>query len=379
MPREAIVASNPFVALHPGRSPAPPRYGGGGPFPEAGPARLTRFLEMSLDNYYATVSEMVSLGQFEHIGHATVRIEGASAWGVWLRVDHWPTALGRHPRLRCGVLYHVANRTLSFHGVADAVQFLLPLFESWTYASLPQLPSVRSNRVLPVPPLDDPRVPDSRVLGGGPSNFPVSPSSETTSLRALVHQLIDLCRGNQREIARLQDEVSQMRTQLASRPHAPPPVPQAPPPVPAPPVLPPRPHLLPWVGTVLFFAATLGVPTQSPRLAQFGSVKHTARALGATYTGLRLARVASVACVVATPLSPGLVPAASAPCIAPACDARFIAGVSQCVPRQIVPLLRAPLALSALVRRIVLTHNVLEVVKILHIILGHLDLHVRTR
>ena len=140
----------------------------------------------------------------------------------------------------------------------------------------------------------------------------------------------------------------------------------------------PRPHLLPWVGTVLFFAATLGVPTQSPRLAQFGSVKYTARALGATYTGPRLARVTSVACVVATPLSPGLVPAASAPCIAPACDARFIAGASQCVPRQIVPFLRALLALSALVRRIVLTHNVLEVVKILHIILGHLDLHVRT-
>ena len=54
--------------------------------------------------------------------------------GVWLRVDHWPTALGRHPRLRCGVLHHVANRTLSFHGIViDAVQFLLPLFESWTF------------------------------------------------------------------------------------------------------------------------------------------------------------------------------------------------------------------------------------------------------
>ena len=56
--------------------------------------------------------------------------EGASAWGVWLRVDNWPTAVGKHPRLRCGVLYHVANRTLSFHGVGwDAVQFLVPLFE----------------------------------------------------------------------------------------------------------------------------------------------------------------------------------------------------------------------------------------------------------
>ena len=39
-----------------------------------------------------------------------------------------------------GVLYHVANRTLSFHGIArDAVQFLLPLFEDWTYSSLPSV------------------------------------------------------------------------------------------------------------------------------------------------------------------------------------------------------------------------------------------------
>ena len=239
VPREAIVASNPFVALPPERSAAPsihpcpsggpssaaplsrPCPGGGGPFPDAGPARLTRFLEMSLDNYYATVSEMVSLGRFEHIGHATVRVEGASAWGVWLRVDHWPTSLGRHPRLRCGVLYHVANRTLSFHGVADAVQFLLPLFESWTYSSLPQLPSIRADRVSPVVPLDDPRVPDSRVPGGGPSS-PVAPY-EISSLRSLVHQLVDLCHGNQREIVRLRDEVSQLRSQLACRPQPSPP------------------------------------------------------------------------------------------------------------------------------------------------------------
>ncbi len=43
--------------------------------------------------------------------------------GVWLCVDQWPTAPGRHPRLRCCVLHHVAN--LPFHGTArDAVQFL---------------------------------------------------------------------------------------------------------------------------------------------------------------------------------------------------------------------------------------------------------------
>ena len=68
--------------------------------------------------------------------------------GVWLRVDHWPSALGRHPRLRCGALFHVANRTLSYHGIgSDAVQFRLPLFESWTYSSLPQLPILRARPI----------------------------------------------------------------------------------------------------------------------------------------------------------------------------------------------------------------------------------------
>ena len=46
--------------------------------PEAGPVRPTRFVDMSLEKYCATVSNMVSAGQFEHIGRATIRIEGAS-------------------------------------------------------------------------------------------------------------------------------------------------------------------------------------------------------------------------------------------------------------------------------------------------------------
>ena len=73
-----------------------------------------------------------------------------SAWAVWLRVDQWPTALGKHLRLRCGVLYHIANRTLSFHGILDAVQLLLPVCESWTYASLPKLPSVGQTVLQPL-------------------------------------------------------------------------------------------------------------------------------------------------------------------------------------------------------------------------------------
>ena len=145
--------------------------------------RLTRFVEMSLETHCASVSNMVSAGQFEHFGRATIRIEGASAWGVWLRVDHWPIALGRHRRLRCGVLYHVANRRLSFHGIAiDAVQFLLPLFESWTFSSLLQFPSVRL-LVVAVAPLDDPSAqihPNVDLLLGHLQTMPFSEVSFTS-------------------------------------------------------------------------------------------------------------------------------------------------------------------------------------------------------
>ena len=200
---------SPFVRL-PGLGPLQPSSppvepgsvvgagsGSGGVSLEAGPVRLTRFVGMSLEHYYSTVNEMVNAGRFEHIGRATVRVEGASAWAVWLRVDHWPTALGRHPRLRCGVLFHMANRTLSFHGIgSDAVQFLLPLFESWTYSSLPQLPSLRARRASSaVPPLDDPH-PPAVIDSNAPLPHDRPRSSEVSSLRGLVQQLVELCRGH---------------------------------------------------------------------------------------------------------------------------------------------------------------------------------------
>ena len=212
---------------------------------------------MSLDTYHATVNEMIAAGRFEHIGHASIRVEGTTAWGVWLRVDQWPTALGRHPRLRCGVLYHVANRTLSFHGIArDAVQFLLPLFEDWTYYSLPQLPSVRSSDARvefdrpqtsgAVPqrpsPFSTPGCPQS---GGAipqlrPSAVPALPRdnhssngvagptpSEVSVLRGLVHQLVDVCQSNHQQLSLLRGEVSQLRGELRAVRAAPAPSPQA--------------------------------------------------------------------------------------------------------------------------------------------------------
>ena len=201
---------------------------------------MTRFVDMSLENEYATVNGMVLARAFEHVGHAFVRVEGATAWGVWLQVDYWPTALGRHPRLRCCVLYHVANRTLSFHGVGrDAVQFLVP--------------SIRTSGSS-VPPLDDPalRVPTIGNVPATPRSVPAPVSASNTevvALRGLVHRLVDMCESNQREIRSLRDEFSQLRSSMISRFPAPLPSPAAPsgafhtapPPLPPPGACPPVP------------------------------------------------------------------------------------------------------------------------------------------
>ena len=47
-------------------------------FTEGGPVR---FVEMPLDVYCARLKQMVSQGRFEHIGPASIRLEGATAWG----------------------------------------------------------------------------------------------------------------------------------------------------------------------------------------------------------------------------------------------------------------------------------------------------------
>ena len=143
-----VVTSHPFVGV--------PTQGGQSPatiqFAEGGPVRLTRFVEMSLESYYAHLNQMISQGRFEHIGRASIRLEGATAWGVWLRRS---SALGNRPRLRCGALHHVANRTVTFHGVArDAARLLVPLFEGWTLPSISQLPSVQRDRVDVVVPVE---------------------------------------------------------------------------------------------------------------------------------------------------------------------------------------------------------------------------------
>ena len=180
-----------------------------------------------------------------------------------------------------------------FSRVADAVQFIL-------------------HCSLGVPLLDDPRVPDSRVLRGGPPSTPVATSSEPPAcVRRFISWLIfAVAIGGMRcrNLRIVGVSSSRASTTCSSSAHN---------------------SFHGREQSFSFFAATLAVPPQSPRLAQFGSARHTAQTLGATCT-LRYVKFASTACVDVTPLSPGLAPADSAQCIAPACD------VDLCVPRQLV-------------------------------------------
>ena len=51
---------------------------------------------------------MMQQGIFNSIGVPHLRLEGTTAWGVWLRINYPVGGLSRRARLRCGVLYHVA-------------------------------------------------------------------------------------------------------------------------------------------------------------------------------------------------------------------------------------------------------------------------------
>ena len=377
--------SSPFVDLR-----GPPSVGARAPTGshlEAGPVRLTRFVDMSLENYYATVNGMVLAGAFEHVGHASVRVEGATAWGVWLRVDYWPTALGRHPRLRCGVLYHVANRTLSFHGVGrDAVQFLVPLFESWTFSSLPQLPSIRTSGSS-VPPLDDPalRVPTTGNVPTTPRSVPApvsASSAEVVALLGLVHRLVDLCESNQREIRSLRDEFSQLGSWMISRfpaplpslaapsdaPHmvTPPlPPPGASPPAPPPPIAheDPRPDRPPSINQCRRSGCSSRVPHSCP--VGFCQTHCTSSrcSLHSTLTPLPLDADVVVPGD-ALPWFLVLVTVGIASLIAPAFDVHCIAGVSVNAPLWIVQQMQTQDVWLVLAVRIALTPSAVQSVAV---------------
>ena len=95
---------------------------------------------MSLDAFIDKVNTLISEGRFAGIGVPQVRVEGTTAWGAWLRINHRHSAYGRRPQLLCGVLFHAANRRITFHGDASCTtHHVLPLFESWTREQIADL------------------------------------------------------------------------------------------------------------------------------------------------------------------------------------------------------------------------------------------------
>ena len=162
---------------------------------------------MPLDAYCARVNGMIDTGQIEDLGCSSVRLEGSTAWRVWLLVDEWRTALGCRPRVRCGVLYQLANHTLSFHGVAvDVVRFLLSMYEAWTDYAITHLPSVQSNH------------PQEFCTGQNAHAFPLRQCRPARPLRDTNGDNVPTLDYRLPKIALigLREEVSSVRTQVTS-------------------------------------------------------------------------------------------------------------------------------------------------------------------
>ena len=98
-----------------------------------GRSHFTRYADLTLAAFTDKVNGLISQGLFAGIGVPQIRIEGTTAWGAWVRINHRHSAFGRRPQLLCGILYHAANRRLTFHGDASCLaRQVLPLFDSWT-------------------------------------------------------------------------------------------------------------------------------------------------------------------------------------------------------------------------------------------------------
>ena len=94
-------------------------------------------LSRSVNAFVAKVNMLIEHGCFALLEIPQLRVEGTTAWGVWLRINSSQGAFSRCPRLLCGVLFHCANRTLTFHGNATlATNSLLPIFQKWTYEEI---------------------------------------------------------------------------------------------------------------------------------------------------------------------------------------------------------------------------------------------------
>ena len=154
---------------------------------------------------------MTSQGRFEHIGRASIRLEGATAWGVWLRIDQWSSALLR-----------LSHNCLQFNEIV--LMWLCQLNLFFTVTSRVIQWQVRCH--LPVQP--------------------PAPNDESRFLRIMVHQLIDVCRANQSHLTGLRDEVATLRSLVNTLVARPPPPPAHSAAQVNPEVTGPLPEVLPW-------------------------------------------------------------------------------------------------------------------------------------
>ena len=98
-----------------------------------GRSHFTRYANLTLEAFTDKVNGLISQNVFAGIGVPQIRIKGTTAWGAWVRINHRHSAFGRRPQLLCGILFHAANRRLTFHGDASCLtRQVLPLFGSWT-------------------------------------------------------------------------------------------------------------------------------------------------------------------------------------------------------------------------------------------------------
>ena len=105
-----------------------PRTGTSAPFAAYGYAHFTRYVSMSLEDFVQKMIALIAQGCFAELGIPQARVAGATACGVWLRINSRHATFTRRPRLLCGAFFHIAKRTVTFHGNASQATRLLPAF-----------------------------------------------------------------------------------------------------------------------------------------------------------------------------------------------------------------------------------------------------------
>ena len=154
---------------------------------------FTRFSSLSRDVYVRRLQGMIEAHDSDNIGIPNLRIEGPTSWGVWLRIleSNHASSHNRGGRVRCGVLFHVAQMKLYFHGEEQATrELLLPHFESWTYTSLDACPQRQVGAEFTVPLVlsanDDSRESNSAVRSLAYASSPASARAVAQQVDATV-------------------------------------------------------------------------------------------------------------------------------------------------------------------------------------------------